>query len=117
MGADEYERECASVSRSYAEATGREDRKRASVRQRKAVPQGTVSAEDLDGGTLLKCLYSVHAAGGALRIGHTRDHGAWAFGIYGDGAAPYTEYVRPGEDVNEYLRGLGSFFEAMMEQP
>jgi hypothetical protein len=35
--------------------------------------------------------------GGALRIGQTRDGGAWALGIYvGDDYA--TEYIRPSED-------------------
>jgi hypothetical protein len=51
-----------------------------------------------------------------LRIGVTRDGGAWAFGIYGDGGDPHTEYVRPSEDVNAYLRDLGAFFNALGEE-
>lgn len=42
------------------------------------------------------------STGGAIRIGATRDGGAWALGIYkGDDYA--TEYIRPGEDVHEAL--------------
>jgi len=101
----------------YADKNGRNNERRNTERQRKAVPQGSVSVEEVDGETLLRCLYRINAAGGALRIGHTRDHGAWAFGIYGDGATPYTEYVRPGEDVNEYFRKLGEFFAGVTEEP
>lgn len=37
-------------------------------------------------------------AGFAVRIGKSRDGGALAIGIYGDGD-PYTEYARPSDDV------------------
>lgn len=40
--------------------------------------------------------------GGAVRIGKTRDGGAWAFGLY-DGDDYATEYVRPNEDFEEAL--------------
>ncbi len=43
--------------------------------------------------------------GGAVRFGYTRDGGAYALGIYGDGD-PYTEYISPTEDINEYIRDL-----------
>jgi len=45
---------------------------------------------------------TVAHTGGALRLGYTRDGGAYAVGIYGDGE-PYTEYIRPSEDINRYL--------------
>jgi hypothetical protein len=48
---------------------------------------------------------AVGAGGGALRLGYTSDGGAYAIGIYGDGD-PYTEYVRPNEDITEYMRML-----------
>lgn len=44
--------------------------------------------------------------GGAVRLGYTRDGGAYAIGILGDGE-PYTEYVKPSESIDEYLRSLG----------
>src|SRR5512144_689441 len=48
----------------------------------------------------------VAASGGALRLVYTRDGGAYAIGFYGDGDTPYTEYVRPSEDVDSYLEAL-----------
>lgn len=45
-------------------------------------------------------------------MGLSRDGGAFAFGIYGDGE-PYTEYVGATEDVNEYLRELARHFDAL----
>jgi len=52
---------------------------------------------------------AVAQKGGALRLGYTRDGGAYAIGIYGDGD-PYTEYISPTEDVNEQLRSIASDF-------
>lgn len=48
--------------------------------------------------------------GGALRLGYSRDGGAYAIGVYGDGD-PYTEYVRPGEDINQVLLSLIDAFD------
>lgn len=87
--------------------------KRNKKRQRFAVPEHRVNMSDLDLPTLYDALESILKAGGALRIGCTRDYGAWAFGVYGDGAQPYTEYVRASEDVNAYLKALGEFFAAL----
>jgi len=50
----------------------------------------------------------VAEAGGALRLGYTSDGGAYAIGVYGDGE-PYTEYVRPGESIDEFLRELVAY--------
>lgn len=52
-----------------------------------------------------KLVYNVTGAGGAVRFGYTSDGGAYAIGFYGDGE-PYTEYVRPNEDINVVLREL-----------
>jgi hypothetical protein len=90
--------------------------KRNAKRQRNVVPEAAISVDDINSDTLLYCLHHVLAAGGAIRIGATRDKGAWAIGVYGDGTTPYTEYVRPAEDFNSYLRGLGEFF-AKLEAP
>lgn len=48
---------------------------------------------------------TVSIRGGALRFGYTSDGGAYALGVYGDGK-PYTEYIRPGDDPEDYLRDL-----------
>lgn len=54
---------------------------------------------------LLAVICCIALRGGAIRLGYTRDGGAYAIGIYGDGE-PFTEYVKPSEDINDYLRGL-----------
>lgn len=46
------------------------------------------------------------SVGGALRFGYTRDGGAYAIGVYGLEAQPYTDYLRPGDDVQAYLYQL-----------
>lgn len=51
---------------------------------------------------VVKLILNVTGAGGAVRFGYTSDGGAYAVGFYGDGA-PYTEYVRPNEDIDEVL--------------
>ena len=58
---------------------------------------------------LVYTIAAVAQKGGALRLGYTRDGGAYAIGVYGDGD-PYTEYVSPKEDMNEYLRNLSADF-------
>jgi len=55
---------------------------------------------------LMETIAAVARRGGALRFGYTRDGGAYAVGVYGDGESPYTDYIRPSEDVNVYLRNL-----------
>ena len=52
------------------------------------------------------CISRVARAGGALRFGYTSDGGAYAIGVYGDGDKPYTDYVRPHEDIDSYLLAL-----------
>jgi hypothetical protein len=59
----------------------------------------------VDGTLLAKAVASLARLGGALRLGYTRDGGAYAIGIYGDGD-PFTEYVSPNDDINEFLEGL-----------
>lgn len=51
---------------------------------------------------LLLAVSSVARHGGALRLGYTSDGGAYAIGVYGDGD-PYTDYVKPEEDIDKYL--------------
>jgi hypothetical protein len=61
--------------------------------------------ESCDPATLAKAVANVGARGGALRLGYTTDGGAYAIGIYGDGE-PYTEYVRPSENITDFLEQL-----------
>jgi hypothetical protein len=41
----------------------------------------------------------------ALRFGYSRDGGAYAIGVYA-GNDYFTDYVRPGESIDDYLRDL-----------
>jgi len=53
--------------------------------------------------------------GGAIRFGYSRDGGAYAVGIYGDGE-PYTEFVRPMEDLDDFLRVVISLYETIADE-
>jgi len=66
----------------------------------------------LDNATVWESIAVVIAAGGAIRLGLTRDGGALAVGIYGDGE-PYTEYVRGGDDVIEFFVDVRKLFEVL----
>lgn len=64
---------------------------------------------EIDPAILLACVQAITNRDGALRIGLSRDGGAFSFGIYHEGAHN-TEYVPGTEDVNAYLRELAEFF-------
>jgi len=70
--------------------------------------RGTDSAAEWGDANADKVLAAISAIAGngfAVRFGYTRDGGAFAIGVVGDGD-PYTEYVRPNEDIDLYLDGL-----------
>ena len=70
--------------------------------------RGNVSPADwgtVDAGLVLKAIETVAKLGGAIRFGYTRDGGSYAIGILGDGD-PYTEYIRPTDDISAYFEGL-----------
>lgn len=74
-----------------------------SKRRRKSDDSADWRAADYD--LLSRAVSTIAHQGGALRLGYTTDGGAYSIGIYGDGDA-YTEYVRPSEDIDDYLRDL-----------
>lgn len=43
--------------------------------------------------------------GGAVRFGYSRDGGAYAVGIYGDGE-PFTEYLSGTQDATDWISGF-----------
>lgn len=51
-------------------------------------------------------IVQVSNMGGALRFGYSRDGGAYSIGVYGLQPQPFTEYLRPGDDVSKYLDSL-----------
>jgi hypothetical protein len=58
-----------------------------------------------DHNKLVSAIQQVTKHGFAIRFGYTRDGGAFAIGIIGDGE-PFTEFVRPTEDIDLYLEGV-----------
>lgn len=58
---------------------------------------------------LVDAIAVVAHKGGALRFGYTRDGGAYAMGVYGDGE-PYTVYIKPDENPDDYLSDLATTF-------
>lgn len=69
----------------------------------------------VDGKLLANAVAWVAATGGAVRLGYTRDGYAYAIGLYYSDQHR-TEYVRPSEDVEQYLRGLAEDFEAIYRE-
>lgn len=98
MGANDAKRNQQDDKRRKAD----EARKR---RSHDAGSAGTADWATADGYLLGKAIAAVSRDGGALRLGYTRDGGAYAVGFYGDGD-PFTEYVPPAQDIDEFLRGI-----------
>jgi len=89
----------------------KKERKQQRKFRRETDEQNGANWATVDGSTIHSTICKVTAAGGALRFGYTLDGGAYALGIYGDGAAPYTEYIRPSEDIERILSELGAVFD------
>lgn len=71
-------------------------------RSKRAERTGTIEIRDCDWTAIAALITAFGDAGGAVRVGLTRDGGAWGFGVYlGDDYA--TEYVRPSEDFRGAL--------------
>src|SRR5437667_5542894 len=62
---------------------------------------GAVEADwrSIDRDILANAIAAVTQHGYAIRFGYSKDMGAFAIGIIGDGE-PFTEFVRPTEDIN-----------------
>lgn len=57
---------------------------------------------------IVAAISALGSIGGAIRFGYSRDGGAYAVGVYGLETQPYTDYLRPGDDVPAYLYGLAN---------
>jgi hypothetical protein len=93
-----------------AKQNQRDDKRRKAEETRKrrsnTVTGGTPADwASCDGALLARAVGAIARMGGALRLGYTRDGGAYAVGIYGDGE-PFTEYVPPSDDIEVYLKGI-----------
>lgn len=80
-------------------------RERRSARAHRHQTRPRYELELLNHELLWLAIYHICMSGGAIRFGLTRDGGALAIGIYGDGD-PYTEYLKPDEDITRYLEEL-----------
>jgi hypothetical protein len=70
---------------------------------------------DADAATLQRAITIAASTGGALRFGYSRDGGAFAVGVYGDGD-PYTDFIGGNEPIDEYLEDYVKLFEDLTDQ-
>lgn len=56
-------------------------------------------------GVIRDAITAISHAGGAIRFGLTRDGGAYAIGVYGEGD-PYTEYFHDPTECEDFLREI-----------
>lgn len=87
------------------------------IRTRRGIDRQTSGVADwqqANSETIRTAIIAASAVGGALRFGYSRDGGAYALGIYGDGE-PYTEFVTPSEDIDEFLQKVILLFEAIAD--
>lgn len=87
-----------------------EERKRGKSRGLRRKRTGTADWATVDPIALVNAICAAASIGGALRLGYSRDGGAYAIGIYGDGE-PYTEWVKPDEDLTEVLEMIAELFQ------
>ncbi len=88
----------------------KESRQAAKSEKRKLRSFGSSASSGADWGAVngdlvIKAAAALAGMGGALRLGYTRDGGAFALGVYGDGE-PYTLYEANIETVEEMLKGM-----------
>jgi hypothetical protein len=65
--------------------------------------------ESVDAQLVMKAVATLAARDGALRLGYTRDGGAYAVGFYGDGD-PFTKYIAPGDDIDGFFREVIEYY-------
>lgn len=102
MGANDREHDRRTEQRARREegrAKGKLDRLRR-VREK----SGAYDLESVEWDAVIAFIFTIARAGGATRVGLTRDRGALAIGIYLD-EDYVTEYIRPGESVQDVLDG------------
>lgn len=73
---------------------------------------GSANWSDATSELVISLIDAVTSRGGAVRFGYTRDGGAYALGLYYGGEST-SEYCRPSEDVNEFMRRWIEFYKNM----
>lgn len=79
-----------------------EERDRVPRRKRHSHSTNVADWSSATPGLLQRAIATAAVTGGALRFGYSRDGGAYAIGVYGDGV-PYTDFVSSGENIDPYL--------------
>ena len=95
-----------------AARSAKEDKQRTAYEKRKGKAGRTAGGNvadwaGVDSDTLRKCVAAVCITGDAIRLGYTRDGGAYAVALLHNGEST-TEYISPNDDIEEYLKGLTS---------
>lgn len=93
-----------------AKRSAKEDRKNAAFAKRAAAqkvrPSGVVADwGGVDPLQLQRTVATVCLSGDAIRLGYTRDGGAYAVALLHNGES-HTDYVSPSDDIEAYLKGL-----------
>lgn len=64
---------------------------------------------------VVKAIEAACSVGGAIRFGYSRDGGAFAVGIYGDGE-PYTDFISGVEKIDDYLEDYIALYDDIRSQ-
>src|SRR5512143_1038330 len=80
------------------------------IRRQRPSDRATCDYAEVSAELLHRVLCAITARGCAVQFGYTRDGGAFAVRIVGDGD-PYTEFIKPTEDVSAALTYLAEDFE------
>lgn len=80
-----------------------EERERGGARTPRRKSHGVADWACASGERIRDAICSAASTGGALRFGYSRDGGAFAIGVYGDGD-PYTDFVSCNEPIDDYLQ-------------
>ncbi len=75
------------------------------VKRKRRQSDDTADWGGADPNILASVVAAVTGNGGAIRFGYSRDGGAYAVGIYGDGD-PFTEYLGASNEVDDWLEGI-----------
>lgn len=84
--------------------------------QADSIGSGQVSWMDVKAENIRELIDAVAQAGGAIRFGVSRDGGAYALGVYGDGPDTYGVYAADADGIEEHMFKLGAVFEAIKEE-
>ena len=80
------------------------------IRRERGENRTSCDYSEVPSDVLHRLLCAITARGCAVQFGYTRDGGAFAVRIVGDGE-PYTEFIKPTEDVPAAITSLAEDYE------